>query len=86
MQTKILIVDDEQDTLELVGFNLQKTGYRVLTARNGKEALEKVRRSQPDLVILDVMLPGMDGIEICKVLRRQAATLRRAARAAAPRP
>ena len=74
MKAKILIVDDEQDTLELVGFNFQNAGYRVLTARNGKEALEKARRSPPDLIVLDLILPGMDGLELCKIFRREPAT------------
>lgn len=71
---KILVVDDEPDALELVGFNLKQAGFEVITADDGAEALKKAREAVPDLILLDLMLPEMDGIEVCKVLRRDAAT------------
>ena len=67
-------MDDEPDIIELVEFNLRHAGYAVTTAADGAEALNKVRAQKPDLIILDVMLPEMDGFEICKALRLDAAT------------
>jgi phosphate regulon transcriptional regulator PhoB len=69
MKPKILVVDDEPDALELVGFNLKRAGFAVATASDGAEALRKVREQLPDLIVLDVMLPEMDGLEVCKKLR-----------------
>lgn len=66
---KILIVDDEQDILEIIGYNLNKEGYEVLTASNGKEAINIAIESKPDLIILDVMMPEMDGMETCYQMR-----------------
>lgn len=66
---KILLVDDEPDILEFLGYNLIKEGYDVSTAASGVEALEKAKRNKPDLIILDVMMPEMDGIETCHELR-----------------
>ena len=66
---KILVADDEPDILEIISFNLAKEGYEVVTARNGNEALEKARNILPDLIILDVMMPGKNGIEVCNILR-----------------
>ncbi|MFN0032774.1 MAG: response regulator transcription factor [Flavobacteriales bacterium] len=66
---KILLVDDEQDILELIGYNLEKEGYEVKTALNGRKALEVARSFNPDLVLLDVMMPEMDGMETCRELR-----------------
>ncbi|MEN8127989.1 MAG: response regulator [Planctomycetota bacterium] len=65
----ILIVDDEEDVLELVRYNLDKNGYTVETAAAGEEALQKVRAQTPDLMILDLMLPGVDGLNVCKQLK-----------------
>ena len=65
----ILIADDEPDILEIVSFNLQAEGYEVLTARNGNEAIEMAKFHNPDLIILDVMMPGKTGFEVCKILR-----------------
>jgi two-component system phosphate regulon response regulator PhoB len=76
MKTKILVVDDEPDALELVEFNLRQAGYEVSSAADGAEALKKARSTIPDLVVLDLMLPEMDGLEVCKVLRRDPATAR----------
>lgn len=67
---KLLLVDDEQDILEFLTYNLRKEGYHVTSATNGDEALAIARREQPDLVLLDVMMPGLDGIEVCRELRQ----------------
>jgi DNA-binding response OmpR family regulator len=69
MKAKILIVDDEPDALELIEVNLKIAGYTTLSAASGSEALEKARAFSPDLILLDVMLPAMDGLEVCKALR-----------------
>jgi len=66
---KILIADDEPDILEIIEFNLQANGYDVTTAKNGDEAFEKAKKIQPDLIILDIMMPGKNGIEVCNLLR-----------------
>jgi two-component system alkaline phosphatase synthesis response regulator PhoP len=66
---KILIVDDEPDILELIEYNLKKEGYQVYTARNGQEAVAEAKRVQPDLIVLDIMMPKMDGIEACRIMR-----------------
>lgn len=65
----ILVVDDEQDLLDLIEYNLKKEGYRVLQAENGVEALEQAKEHNPDLVLLDIMMPKMDGLEVCKKMR-----------------
>ena len=69
MNSTILVVDDELDILEFVGYNLRKEGYTVLTANNGLTAIEIAQEKTPDLVILDVMMPDMDGIETCERMR-----------------
>lgn len=66
---KILIVDDEPDIRELIEYNLKKEGYQVYTASNGQEGVSEAKRSHPDLIILDIMMPKMDGIEACRILR-----------------
>lgn len=71
---KILVVDDEEDILELLKYNLEKQGYEVLQAMTGEETLELSQRKTPDLIILDLMLPGLDGLEVCKILKREAGT------------
>jgi DNA-binding response OmpR family regulator len=71
MRPKILVVDDEPDVVELITFNLRTRGYETVTASNGLEALIKARRFQPDLVVLDVMMDGMDGLSVCEVLHSQ---------------
>ncbi len=68
---KILVVDDEAPILELVRFNLEKEGFAVITASDGEDGLRRARSEAPDLVILDLMLPGIDGIEVCQQLRRE---------------
>lgn len=70
---KVLIADDEPDILEILKYNLSNEGYEVATAKDGDEALEKARRILPDLVILDVMMPKKNGVEVCQILRGQPA-------------
>lgn len=70
---KILIADDEPDILEIVQYNLQQEGYEVTTAKNGNEAIDQAKRFNPDLIILDIMMPGKNGIEVCNILRMQPA-------------
>lgn len=67
---KILVVDDEDNILELLRFNLENSGYKVLTAQNGIDALRIAKTEVPDLILLDLMLPGMDGYDVCKEIRR----------------
>ena len=67
---KILLVDDEPDILEIVGYNLSNEGYQIITAENGVEAVKKAKKELPQLIILDVMMPEMDGIEACENIRR----------------
>jgi two-component system alkaline phosphatase synthesis response regulator PhoP len=69
-KAKILLVDDEPDILEIVGYNLRNEGYQVYTAENGEEAVKKAKKKKPDLIILDVMMPVMDGIEACERIRK----------------
>jgi len=74
MKTRILVVDDEPDVLDLVTYNLGQAGFQTDTAADGAEALRKARSTTPDLILLDLMLPEMDGLEVCKLLRRDAKT------------
>jgi two-component system phosphate regulon response regulator PhoB len=74
MKQKILVVDDESEAVELVEFNLKQSGYEVVTAADGEEALKKAKLNSPALVVLDLMLPEIDGLEVCKLLRRDPAT------------
>ena len=67
---KILLIDDEQDILEILSYNLEKEGYQVSTASNGNEGIEKAKQIIPDLILLDVMMPEKDGIETCQDLRK----------------
>ena len=69
--SKILLVDDEEDILEFLSYNLKKEGFRIDTANNGISALKKLEKSKPDLIILDVMMPEMDGIEVCEKIRER---------------
>jgi two-component system, OmpR family, alkaline phosphatase synthesis response regulator PhoP len=70
---KILIADDEPDILEILSFNLKGEGYEVITAKNGDEAIDKAKAFKPDLIILDMMMPGKNGMEVCNILRTQSA-------------
>ena len=70
-QYKILLVDDEQDILEFLSYNLKKEGFKLLTANDGNKGLALAKKHKPDLVILDVMMPGMDGIEVCEKIREE---------------
>lgn len=74
MAPRILIVDDEKDIVDLVAYNLEKEGYEVLKAFDGEKALSIVRTKKPSLVVLDLMLPGIQGLEVCKRIRRDAET------------
>ena len=74
MGAKILVVDDEQDFIEFVSFNLRRHGYEVLTAGNGLDALFQARQALPDLIVLDLMMEGIDGYSVCEILRRQPST------------
>ena len=67
---KVLLVDDEIDILEIIGYNLSQEGYQVFTAMNGKEAVQKAKKHIPHLIIMDVMMPEMDGMEACEIIRR----------------
>ena len=74
VRPKILVVDDEPEAVELVEFNLKQAGFDVLTAVDGAEALKRAHSALPSLVVLDLMLPEVDGLEVCKMLRRDPAT------------
>jgi DNA-binding response OmpR family regulator len=74
MGAKILIVDDEPSMLKMLGLSLEKEGYEISAAQDGQQALARVETSRPDLMILDVMMPGMDGLELCRRLRERAET------------
>ena len=69
MKEKILIVEDEKDIVKMLDYNLKKEGFKTLTANDGEGALDLVNREHPDLMVLDLMLPGMDGLEVCKTLK-----------------
>jgi two-component system phosphate regulon response regulator PhoB len=72
--SKILIVEDEEDVLELIRFNLTRDGYETESALNGRQAVTRSREFMPDLILLDLMLPELDGVEVCKILKRDNAT------------
>lgn len=73
MRAKILVVDDEKDILDLVRYHLEREGYRVVGCGDGKSALDLVKREHPDLVVLDLLMPEVDGLEVCRLLRRDSA-------------
>lgn len=74
VRSKILVVDDEPEAVELVEFNLKQAGFSVVTAADGADALNKARATSPNLIVLDLMLPEINGLEVCKMLRRDAST------------
>jgi phosphate regulon transcriptional regulator PhoB len=74
MSKRVLIVDDEKDIVDLVTYNLEKEGFRALKAYDGEKALEVARTSKPHLILLDLMLPGIQGLEVCKILRNRPET------------
>src|SRR5215217_1876273 len=76
MSSTVLVIDDEKDLLELVRYNLEKEHIDVITAANGQEGLEIGLKHKPDLILLDLMMPGMSGLEVCKQLRADARTSR----------
>ncbi len=76
MPKKILVVDDDAELVELVSFNLKQAGYSIGTASNGVDAIKKARTLAPDLIVLDVMMPELDGFAVCEILRRDAAFTR----------
>ena len=71
MAEKILVVEDEPTLQETLAYNLERQGYEVITAGNGQEALNKARQTRPDLMVLDIMLPVMDGFEVCRIIRQE---------------
>ncbi len=71
---RILVVDDEHDILDLVKYNLEKEGFEITTVLTGEEALQIARKIRPDLILLDLMLPGLDGLEVCKILKNESDT------------
>lgn len=70
MLQKVLLVDDEPDIIELLKYNLEREGYQVSTALNGRDAIKAAKTNRPDLIVLDIMMPGMDGVEVCNQLRQ----------------
>ena len=71
MDRKILIVDDEKNIVDIIAFNLKKEGYTVITATDGEEGVQKAMEENPDLILLDIMMPKMDGYEVCKKIREK---------------
>lgn len=74
MRIKILVVDDEKDILELLKYNLEKEGYKVTCLTNGGKALELIKKDKPNLVILDLLLPGLNGLEVCRLIKKDETT------------
>ena len=72
--SSVLVIDDKSDIVRLLEYNFSKAGYRVLTAQSGEEGLERAQKHSPDIVVLDVTMPGLDGWEVCRRLRRDSAT------------
>ena len=71
---KILVIEDEADILEVISYNLEREGHKVISCRNGEQGLSRIRTDNPDLVILDLMLPGMDGVEVCRQVKSDPVT------------
>jgi len=74
MKEKILIVDDEKDIIKMLDYNFKKEGYRTVACNDGEDALDFAAKEHPDLIILDLMLPGVDGLEVCKTLKKESKT------------
>jgi len=74
MKEKILIVDDEKDIVKMLDYNFKKEGYRMVACNDGEDALDLAAKEHPDLIILDLMLPGVDGLEVCKILKKESKT------------
>jgi two-component system alkaline phosphatase synthesis response regulator PhoP len=74
MKEKILIVEDEKDIIKMLEYNLEKEGFKTFSSRDGEDALDSVSRDHPDLIVLDLMLPGIDGLEVCKTLKSDSKT------------
>ena len=74
MKETILIVEDERDIVKMLDYNLKKEGYKTLVAHDGEDAIDAANTKQPDLILLDLMLPGMDGLEVCKTLKGESKT------------
>ena len=74
MRKKILVVDDDAELVELISFNLKQAGYAIGTASNGVDAIKKAHSLEPDLIVLDVMMPELDGFAVCEILRRDTTT------------
>src|SRR5215213_11017392 len=74
MSRKILVVDDDRKTVDLLRLYLEKDGYQVLAAHDGRQALDLTRQRHPDLIVLDLMLPNVDGLDVCRILRAESAT------------
>lgn len=74
MKEKILIVEDDRDITKMLDYNLKKEGFRVISVADGEDALESAHKEHPDLILLDLMLPGMDGLDVCKVLKKESKT------------
>jgi DNA-binding response OmpR family regulator len=74
MRKKILVVDDDPDLIELISFNLKHAGYSIGTASNGVDAIKKTHSLSPDLIVLDIMMPELDGFAVCEILRRDTQT------------
>jgi len=74
MRKKILVVDDDAELVELISFNLKQAGYSIGTANNGVDAIKKARSLEPNLIVLDVMMPELDGFAVCEILRRDSTT------------
>jgi two-component system alkaline phosphatase synthesis response regulator PhoP len=75
MKEKILIVDDEKDIIKMLDYNLKKEGFRIVVAFNGEEAVDLAKKEHPDIIILDLMLPGIDGLGVCKALKNESKTV-----------
>lgn len=74
MKEKILIVDDEKDIVKMLDYNLKKEGFRTISCNDGEDAMDLATRQLPDLILLDLMLPGIDGVEVCKTLKKESKT------------